>query len=194
MLDNNCLHNCLHSEALAPVNRHPLQSCRRREQRNGDAVDLQLALSLFCQSSYCGHIQMLWGWYSNSSVSCVILTMYYCVIVWTKRCSGRTSASHNRSDAAVQPGMQLRFILSLLFILPVYVLLYRPLWCSTDRCCVLILPLCRPEVVGEWVVILSGFSYIIFSKHTLPFFFCHIQYIINALIYFFLNLSRHQMS
>lgn len=49
MLDNNCLH----SKAFTPVNRHPLQSCRRREQTNGDAVDLHLALSLFCLSNYC---------------------------------------------------------------------------------------------------------------------------------------------
>lgn len=188
MLDNNCLH----SKAFTPVNRHPLQSCRRRGQTNGDAVDLQLALSLFCQSNYCGHIRILWRWYSNSIISCIILTVYYCVIVWTKRCSSRTSASHNRSDAAIQPGMQRRFILSLLFILPVYVLLYRPLWCSTDRRCVLRLPLCRPEVLGEWFF---PASLILFFLNThITFFFCcwHISYIINTLI-FWGNLSRHQM-
>lgn len=91
----------------------------------------------------------------NGNIHCVIFTICHCIIVWNKRCSSRTSASLNRSDAAIQPGMQLRFILSAFLILPVCLLLYRPLWCSTDRCGVLTLPLCRPEVLGECTVILS---------------------------------------
>lgn len=103
------------------------------------------ASSLFCQWKY--DIVVMYD--------CVILTVCFCVVVWNWRCSSRTSASPNRSEADTQPGTQLCFIPSFLFILPARALLHHPLCCSTDRRCVLILPLRRPEVLGELTVIRS---------------------------------------
>ena len=49
---------------------------------------------------------------------------------------------------------------------PSCVPLRHPLWCSTDRRCVLVLPLRRPEVLGKWHSILSGFIFVTFNVYS----------------------------
>lgn len=107
--------------------------------------------------------------------------------MWNKRCSSRTSASHNRSEAATQPGTQLRLVLCLFLILPVCVPVHHPLWCSTDRRCVLILPLCRPDVLGEWGVILLGLFFIIFA-HILQ---VYSTFIVHLLLFIIIYYHSH---
>lgn len=107
--------------------------------------------------------------------------------MWNKRCSSRTSASHNRSEAATQPGTQLRLVLCLFLILPVCVPVHHPLWCSTDRRCVLILPLCRPDVLGEWGVILLGSFFIIFA-HILQ---VYSTFIVHLLLFIIIYYHSH---
>lgn len=58
------------------------------------------------------------------------------------------------------------FSLDLMLTLPLCQLLHHPLRCSTDRCCVFIIPLCRPDNSGGWGVRLFWTrDYAVLYKH-----------------------------
>lgn len=78
-----------------------------------------------------------------SQINCLVV-----LFTWNQRCSSRSPGNHDRP--AVQQGMWLfiYFWLDLIFALPLCQLLHHPLRCSTDRCCVFVIPLCRPDISG----------------------------------------------
>lgn len=83
-----------------------------------------------------------------SEVSQIIL--FCCFIAWNQRCSSRSPENHDRP--AVQQGMWQFFSLDLIFASILCQLLHRPLRCPTDRRCVFLVPLCRPDISGGWDV------------------------------------------
>lgn len=58
------------------------------------------------------------------------------------------------------------FWLDLIFALPLCQLLHHPLWCSTDRRCVFVIPLCRPDISGgRGVSLFWTRNYSVLYKH-----------------------------
>lgn len=91
-----------------------------------------------------------WDRYSDSNMKRLRLILFCCFIARNQRCSSRSPENHDRP--AVQQGMWLLFSLDLIFALPLCQLPHHPLRCSTDRCCVFVVPLCRPDISGGWGV------------------------------------------
>lgn len=55
-----------------------------------------------------------------------------------------------KSRKSWQTSCSTRYVSDLIFALPLCQLLHHPLPCSTDRRCVFVIPLCRPDISGGW--------------------------------------------
>lgn len=129
---------------------HPLQSCQSRKLYKRFCWSFQQSFG--CIASllpsdvhllYCVRIIHI-----HRSFSCIIITVFLC----KKKPEGAPAELQQVRDQR-QLLSQVRSIILFLYLLscePVH----HPLWCSTDRRCVLILPLCRHKDLGDSVFLI----------------------------------------
>ena len=123
-------------KAFITANRRPLQLCQSRASAWTQCIITALIrwkCLLFCEDD-----MKIEG-----------LTLLLCCCMKQKGAPAELQqATTDQRQLLSQVRSTLLFLL-FIFILPVCVSVHRPLWCSTDRRRVLILLLCRPEVLGE---------------------------------------------
>lgn len=143
-------------------------TCKRMQQQYSSVGELwtQYARKQTSASILSGR---KWDWYLVSTIKHLKLTLFYCV-ARNQRCSSRSPENHDRP--AVRQGMWLFFILDLISTLPFCQRHHHPLRCSTDRRCVFVIPLCRPDIPGGWGMSFFGtWKNSFFYKHLTLLFF-----------------------